>query len=157
MSQPPTRTSLPQAKSTGSLPIFPVLLLYQMVSIFATDATVTTCRLWLLPRDLHHLRGRLGVKMLRKWKVIVATRDHAIMQYGYIIYMLYLYIISIYISKIRNAGQLRPPTPANFKVFNFFQGLGWVDKTNQTPQDQMSCALAWTLRFGERGGMSFFF
>ena len=162
MSQPPTRTSPPSkiyrfsSNLPGPSPLSDGIHL-------CNRCTVTTCRLWLLPRDLHHLRGRLGVKMLRKWKVIVARRDHAIMQYGYIIYICYFYILYLFTYlKFETLDNFDPPPPPththpNFKVFNFFHGLGWVDKTNQTPQHQMSCALAWTLRFGERGGMSFFF
>ena len=68
-----------------------------------------------------------------------------------ILYICYIYILYLFTYlKFETLDKFDPPTPANFKVFNFFQGLGWVDKTNQTPQDQMSCALAWTLRFGER-------
>ena len=43
---------------------------------------------------------------------------------------------------IQTLDNFDPPHPQIFKVLNFFQGLGWVDKTNQTPQHQLSCALA---------------
>ena len=50
-----------------------------------------------------------------------------------------------------NPGQLYPPRPPNFKVVVFFQGLRRVDKTNQTPQHDISRTHSLTLTFGEGG------
>ena len=50
-----------------------------------------------------------------------------------------------------NPGQLYPPRPRNFKVVFFFQGLRRVDKTNQTPQHDISRTRSLTLTFGEGG------
>ena len=50
-----------------------------------------------------------------------------------------------------NPGQLYPPRPPNFKVAFFFQGLRRVDKTNQTPQHDISRTHSLTLTFGEGG------
>ena len=50
-----------------------------------------------------------------------------------------------------NPGQLYPSRPRNFKVVFFFQGLRRVDKTNQTPQHDISRTRSLTLTFGEGG------
>ena len=52
---------------------------------------------------------------------------------------------------IQTPGQFYPPRPPNFKVVVFFQGLRRVDKTNQTPQHDISRTHSLTLTFGEGG------
>ena len=137
MSQPPTRTSPPSkiyrfsSNLPGPSPLSDGIHL-------CNRCTVTTCRLWLLPRDLHHLRGRLGVKMQRKWKVIVATRDHAIMQYGYIIYICYIYILYLFTYlKFETLDNFDPP---HLQISKFStSSKGWDGWTKQIKPPKIKC------------------
>lgn len=54
-------------------------------------------------------------------------------------------------------GQLRSSTHTP-KISKFWTSKGWDGwtKDNKKSQHQMSCGLAWTSTFGERGGMSLF-
>ena len=69
------------------------------------------------------------------------------------IYHTSVYLINWYSrwTNYSNPGQLYPPRPPNFKVVFFFQGLRRVDKTNQTPQHDISRTRSLTLTFGEGG------